>query len=196
MQIQTTRFGVVAVEKSDLITLTEGLLGFNDLKTFVILEDPDDLIFAWLQSCEKPAVAFPILEPELFSADYKVRLTKADRESIGLDSSAAETQRADFKIFTIVTIPNDVMQMTANLKAPIALNVGKRLAKQVVTQDNDHPIKHPIFNELQQRLVTGAGAVAASGPKLSKPAISVKVQSTQVTEPPRPLSVAKPEHLI
>jgi hypothetical protein len=84
MQIQTTRFGVVAVEKSDLITLTEGLLGFNDLKTFVILEDPDDLIFAWLQSCEKPAVAFPILEPELFSADYKVRLTKADRESIGL----------------------------------------------------------------------------------------------------------------
>lgn len=161
MQIQTTRFGAVAVEQSDLITLPEGLIGFNDLKKFVILEDPDDLIFAWLQSCERPAIAFPILEPELFSSDYRVRLTRSDREALALAPGVAVADQAgasEFRTFTIVTIPQDVTLMTANLKAPVVLNVAKRLGKQIVTQDNDHPIKHPIFSELQKRLVAGTSA--------------------------------------
>ena len=181
MQIQTTRFGAVTIEEGDLIILPEGLLGFNDLRKFVILEDPDDLVFAWLQSCEKPQVAFPILEPELFSSEYKVRLNKTDRELIKLPAVAsgapgaadsksaavsvvasAKTGDRSIRVFTIVTIPNDVTLMTANLKAPIILNIASRLAKQVVTQDNDHPIKHPIFNELQQRLFSGVTAGSAT----------------------------------
>ncbi len=171
MQIQTTRFGAVSIEESDLITLPEGLLGFNDLRKFVILEDPDDLVFAWLQSCEKPGVAFPVLEPELFSSDYRVRLAKADRETLKL------TADGTFRLFTIVNIPNDVTLMTANLKAPIAMNVATRIAKQVVTQENDHSIKFPIFIELQQRLLTSGLPTAAGAKKLvPQTSVSVKLQ--------------------
>ena len=147
MQFQTTRFGLVTVSESDLITFNEGLLGFSDLRKFVFLDDPNDEIFAWLQSCERPGVAFPVLEPEFFTTGYKVNLTKSDLETLGMKAPGLT------RIFTIVTIPGDVTQMTANLKAPTVINLNNRTGKQVVASENDYPIKQPIFLELQKRVV-------------------------------------------
>jgi flagellar assembly factor FliW len=150
MLVQTTRFGEVTVTQEDLVEFPEGVLGFSHLRKFVFLDDPNDEIFAWLQSCEEASVAFPILEPELFSPTYIPKLTKSDIEAIGL--AANQSPRA----FTIVTIPQDVTKMTANLKAPIVVNTKSRLGRQCVLQDNDLPIREPIFVRLQERLAHGS----------------------------------------
>ncbi len=142
----------------DLIIFPEGLLGFQDLRSFILLDDPNDDIFAWLQSCESPAVAFPVLEPELFSESYKINLNKADLEVLQMpDSSKART-------FCIVTIPDDPTTMTANMKAPIVVNIDKKRARQCVLQDNSLAIREPIFTKLQARVV-------------ANPSISIKQQS-------------------
>lgn len=147
MTIHTSRFGVISITDEDLINFPEGLLGFNELRRFVLLDDPSDEIFAWLQSCEEPNIAFPLLEPELFSTTYKVQLTKHDMETLGLKSNAG------IRAFTIITIPADPTQMTANLKAPIVINIANRSARQCVLQDNSLAIREPIFTRLQQRVV-------------------------------------------
>lgn len=151
MLIQTSRFGPVTLNQEDLLEFPEGILGFNNLRKFVLLDDPNDEIFAWLQSCEVPGIAFPILEPELFVQNYQVALTKHDLEALQL------VPQLDFKgktrYFAIVTIPEDPTQMTANLKAPIVVNVEKRVARQCVLQDNNLAIREPIFQRLQQRVV-------------------------------------------
>ena len=147
MVIHTSRFGTVSITSDDVITFPEGLLGFNDLRRFVMLDDPTDEIFAWLQSCEDPNVAFPLLEPELFMASYNVQLTKHDLEILG------QANKTGLRYFTIITIPSDPTQMTANLKAPLVINVTKRLARQCVLQDNGLAIREPIFTKLQQRVV-------------------------------------------
>jgi len=108
-------------------------LGFNDLRKFVLLDDPNDDIFAWLQSCEVPQIAFPVLEPELFATGYNVSLTKHDLESLNLSKNG---ENSGTRAFSIITIPEDPTQMTANLKAPIVINVAKRMARQIVLQDN------------------------------------------------------------
>ena len=147
MQIQTSRFGTVTISNDDLLLFPEGILGFNDLRNFVLLEDPSDEIFAWLQSCENPGIAFPVLEPELFTTAYSVTLSKSDLEALGL------REQTGFRVFTIVTIPEDPINMTANLKAPLVINVKKRVGRQCVLQDNKLAICEPIFASLQQRLV-------------------------------------------
>lgn len=147
MTIHTSRFGVISITNDDVINFPEGLLGFNELHRFVLLDDPADEIFAWLQSCEEPGIAFPLLEPELFSAAYKVQLTKHDLEVLGLKSVEGS------RVFSIITIPNDPTLMTANLKAPIVINVTNRVARQCVLQDNSLQIREPIFTRLQQRVV-------------------------------------------
>ena len=148
MNIHTSRFGAVQLQNDDVIEFPEGILGFNDLRRFVLLDDPNDEIFAWLQSCEIPQIAFPVLEPELFAANYALALTKHDLESLGLQK--AEKIRA----FSIITIPDDATQMTANLKAPIVINIEKRIARQIVLQDNHLAIREPIFAKLQSRVVS------------------------------------------
>lgn len=147
VQIQTSRFGSVSIQSEDIIHFPEGLLGFNELRQFVLLDDSADEIFAWLQSCEEPHVAFPLLEPELFAPQYVVHLTKHDYEVLRLDGNR------DIRCFAIITIPQDPTQMTANLKAPIVINVNKRIARQCVLQDNALAIREPIFTRLQQRMV-------------------------------------------
>lgn len=159
MIINTTRFGKVQIESNDLLTFSEGVLGFNDLKSFVLLDDPNDDIFAWLQSTENAAIAFPVLEPELFSASYKVQLAKTDFEALKMSTLDGA------KLFSIVTIPEDPTLMTANLKAPIVINVSQRIARQCVLQDNSLAIREPIFTSLQQRVV-------------QNPEKSIKSQST------------------
>jgi flagellar assembly factor FliW len=147
MTIHTSRFGIISITADDIINFPEGLLGFNELHRFVLLDDPADEIFAWLQSCEEPGIAFPLLEPELFAANYKVQLTKHDLEILGL-----KTQDG-VRTFSIITIPNDPTMMTANLKAPIVINVATRMARQCVLQDNSLAIREAIFTRLQQRVV-------------------------------------------
>ena len=159
MVIQTTRFGAVQLQSEDVIDFPEGILGFNDLRKFVLLDDPNDEIFAWLQSCEVSHVAFPVLEPELFTTGYQVMLTKHDLETLGLQKQ--EKTRS----FSIITIPDDATLMTANLKAPIVINIEKRSARQIVLQDNNLAIREPIFAKLQSRVV-------------SNPQSSIKSQAT------------------
>ncbi len=161
MIISTSRFGQVELKQEDVLTFPEGLLGFSDLREFVLLDDPNDEIFAWLQSCEAAAIAFPVLEPELFTQQYKANLTKSDMEALKLvDQSKA-------RYFSIITIPDDPTQMTANLKAPVVVNIEKKVARQCVLQDNNLAIREPIFTKLQQRVV-------------QNPAVAIKNQSTGI----------------
>jgi len=146
--IQTTRFGKIQFSDDELIQFPEGILGFNDLKRFVLLDDPTDEIFAWLQACDEPGIAFPVLEPELFTETYQINLTKSDFEVLKMNAQSKH------RYFCIVTIPDDPTKMTANLKAPVVVNIEQRLARQCVLQDNTLAIREPIFAKLQQRVVS------------------------------------------
>ena len=147
MVIKTSRFGLVEFKIEDVLTFPEGLLGFKDLREFILLDDPNDDIFAWLQSCELPTVAFPVLEPEIFSHKYNISLNRTDLEALKLAVDEAPS------FFNIITIPDDPTQMTANIKAPVVVNLKARLARQCVLQDNHLAIKEPIFTKLQSRVV-------------------------------------------
>lgn len=151
MEIETTRFGQVQFANEDMLNFPEGILGFAELKQFVLLDDPTDDIFAWLQSCDEPGIAFPVLEPELFAENYKVTLTKTDLEALKMQNM--ERSRS----FCIITIPDDPTKMTANMKAPIVINVAEKTARQCVLQDNNLAIREPIFLKLQQRVLTSPG---------------------------------------
>ena len=175
MNIHTSRFGLVSITSEDIIHFPEGLLGFNELKRFVLLDDPTDEIFAWLQSCEEPGIAFPLLEPELFTTGYSVQITKHDKEILGL------ADKEGVRSFAIITIPQDPTQMTANLKAPIVINVKKRMARQCVLQDNQLNIREPIFTRLQQRVVQNPNVSIKS--QATTTGVAVKLNRSNVSEP-------------
>ncbi|MFM8269694.1 MAG: flagellar assembly protein FliW, partial [Pseudomonadota bacterium] len=144
MMIETSRFGSIAVSENDIITFPEGMLGFSKIDQYVLVERADDSLFIWLQALKKPTVAFPLLEPQILERNYRVEMIDEDMKMIRMK----DLKHA--KVFSIITIPTDPTKMTANLKAPVVINVKDRLAKQVILHAQDYPIRKSIFSELQQ----------------------------------------------
>jgi flagellar assembly factor FliW len=146
--LETGRFGHLSVGNDETIHIPQGVLGFPELTRFCLVDPGDETLILWLQSLEDSKVAFPVLEPKIFRPDYAARLSSAELRELKLENV---NQSA---VFSILTIPEDVTQMTANLKAPIVVNLKEQVAKQVVLQENEYSIKHLMFKELRQHLIT------------------------------------------
>lgn len=148
MIIKTSRFGDLQVEKNNLITFSDGLLGFEKIKSFFIVDPGDNTFILWLQSEKVPNVAFPIIEPRTFNPNYNFTLLPHELKSLELN------KLTEAKIFTILTIPSDIVHMTANLKAPLVINGAKGIGKQVVLQDNKLSVNFSMYKELKQHIIT------------------------------------------
>jgi flagellar assembly factor FliW len=146
--IETGRFGQLTVGDDEKVTVPQGILGFPEYRQFCLVDPGDDTLIIWLQSLENMEIAFPLLEPKIFKPDYAARLSAAELRELKLENV---NQSA---VFSILTIPEDVTKMTANLKAPLVINLKEHLAKQVVLQENEYNIKSEMFRELRAHLIT------------------------------------------
>lgn len=145
--IKTRRFGQLTIGDDGIINIPQGILGFPDCTSYCLIDPGDDTLIVWLQSVEHPDIAFALLEPKLFKPDYIVHLSGSELRELRLLNV---NQAA---VFSILTIPDEIDQMTANLKAPIVINLKDQIAKQVVLQENEYAIKAPMFKQLRTMLV-------------------------------------------
>ena len=150
MKVNTTRFGELTVEKSDIITFKEGLLGFEKHKSFFVVDPGDSTLILWLQSTEDGSIAFPIIEPKIFKPDYKAHLLPSDMRGVEIENLS------EARIYSILTIPSTIQEMSANLKAPIVINNQKQIAKQIVLQDSKLSVKYEMYKELKSYIVSYA----------------------------------------
>lgn len=148
MKVNTTRFGELEVDRKDIISFKEGLLGFENLRKFFIVDPGDQTLILWLQSAEEPGTAFPIIEPKFFQPSYVVKLLPAELNSLELEN----LQNAS--VYTILTIPQNVTDMSANLKAPIIINNLTKTARQIVLQNNKLEVRFPMYLELKRYIVS------------------------------------------
>lgn len=147
LKVNTTRFGELQVNNEDIVSFSEGLLGFEKLTKFFVVDPGDSTLILWLQSIEDESIAFPIIEPKIFKPDYVAKLLPADMNSVQIESVT------EAKIYSILTIPSDITTMSANLKAPIVINNEKKIARQIVLQDNKLTVKYEMYKELKSYIV-------------------------------------------
>ncbi|HEY3780452.1 MAG TPA: flagellar assembly protein FliW [Fimbriimonadaceae bacterium] len=140
MNIEGTRFGNIEYTTEDVIQLPEGLIGFANLKHFVLVNPKADSPFRWFQSIEAPAWAFLITDPSVYISGYDPRVDESVVKSLDLEE---DTPRL---LYTTVCIPHgQPEEMTLNLSAPIVINAVSRRAKQIVLDDHAYTIKHRVF---------------------------------------------------
>jgi len=142
----TSRFGELDVRDDDVITVSEGLLGFGAQKRYVLLEDPEQEPFLWFQSLDDPALAFVLVDPLVFFPDYRVTIPREEITDLELNDAT------EARILAIVVVSEDPARITANLKGPLVLNPRTRLAKQVVLAAEEYGTRHPLLAQ-----ITGEG---------------------------------------
>lgn len=144
LKFNTSRFGEIEVEESETIELPKGLIGFPELKRFVLLDHDKDSPFKWLQSSEDGEIAFVLINPLLFKPNYTVEVTEGEVSDLDLKSEE------DAVISVIITMPTNPKNMTANLKAPLVFNLKNRTGKQIILNNPDYTTRHNILEEMKK----------------------------------------------
>lgn len=139
MRIETSRFGSLTVDPERVIHFPLGLLGFETRARFVLLDSDEIAPMRWLQSVDDPALAFPVVDPTLFFAEYALTLREDDFEVLRLEEGDEPA------VLCLVTIPGNPREMTINLLGPLVLNADKRLGRQVVLHDSSYSPSERLF---------------------------------------------------
>jgi flagellar assembly factor FliW len=132
MNINSTRFGTLTIDESDVLTFVDGLIGMEDCRRWVLLADAQNSALAWLQSLDRAEVALAVVSPRRFVPDYQCRVARRDIQPLGI------SDHADPQVLVIITHAGDSLAL--NLKAPLVIHVAERLGRQIVARD-DHPVQ-------------------------------------------------------
>jgi flagellar assembly factor FliW len=143
MNINTKYHGEIDVREDDVLNFEQGIPGFADEKKFVLLPLPENDWFHILQSVSTQ-LGFVVTDPFLFTQEYDFEL---DQGTVDLLEFTAEK---DVKVLTILTMKETLNESTANLQAPIIINLANNKAKQVILNDPTYQTKHLIFAQPEQ----------------------------------------------
>lgn len=142
MRIDTRDFGEIEIDEEMIIDFPQGILGFENIKRYIIINNPDEENpFQWLQSIDNPELVFIVINPFLVELDYDIILPESAIEKLRIEDEK------DIAIHTIVVIPEKLEEMTTNLSGPIIINIKEKLGKQIILDDNRYGTKHYIFKQ-------------------------------------------------
>lgn len=139
--IPSQALGAIEVRSENLIAVCEPLAGFPDCSSYALIEHvrgngiPSPSVY-WLQAAERPFQAFVITDPWGVFPEYSPEISDTDATQLGL------VNFEDARVFAILTVPPNPSEITVNLRAPIVLNMAKRLAKQVVLLNDEYHSRH------------------------------------------------------
>ncbi len=152
MKIKTERFGELDVEEKDIYTFKKGLLAFEHLQKYVLIDIVENPAFKWLQPIDNPRVVFLLVDPFLVKKDYYVDIDDYLKTELEIE------KQKDVLIYTIVTLPDTGFKdATTNLVGPLVLNIKKRKGKQIVLERDDLAIKYPLFPQKHAEKVSCGG---------------------------------------
>ena len=138
MKINTKFFGELEIEESGVVEFIKPILAFEDKRKYVLLDGMDDLVFTFIQSVDDPQLCFLTIPPALVVKDYDIELDEEIVKSLELESPL------DVLLYNIVSVPENVNDMTVNLKAPIVINMKNKKATQEVLSDDKYSVRHRI----------------------------------------------------
>lgn len=138
------RIGVIEYAEDKVIEFDEGILGFPDLHSYVMI-DHERGPFIWLQSLDDPGLAFVMIDPWPLFPDYSPDIADEDVEKLGL------TEPYNFSVFCIVNVPPAPAEITVNLMGPVVVNLSTRGARQVVVMNTEYTTRERLMQEDEAR---------------------------------------------
>ncbi len=144
MTIETKLFGKIEVDEEKLITFPQGIIGFPDLKDFMLIHDGEGKgSIRWMQSVQEPAFAMPVVDPLAILPEYNPDIEDELFKPLG-----GITQE-NMLVLVTITVPKEIEKMTVNLKGPIIINSESLKAAQLIIDDDKYQVKFPIYEILK-----------------------------------------------
>ena len=143
-QILTRDFGVMEYAAGEQFEFPTGLPGFPRETFFLPIEVPEQFPLLYLQSVRNSQLCFVALPVKCIVPDFKLCANAEDLAAIGL---APDAQPGPGMLcLALICFTRDGMA-TANLRAPIIVNVKTRMGVQSIQSDDRYPFRFPVHGE-------------------------------------------------
>ncbi len=136
MIVNTFNYGDIECSENDLISFPDGILGFPELKQYLMLSYDEDDTIQILQSVQQSEVSFVVLNPFLLCPDYTPILTPEEL-------AALHVAHADELCYYVICVIRDnYLDNTVNLKCPLVINPTTRKGLQVIMDGTPYRVRH------------------------------------------------------
>lgn len=136
--VEAVELESLAVKDENVVHMPLGLLGFESIKHYALLQNKHESPFRWMQVIDQPNLAFLVLPALEVFPEYEPDVPAEDVKFLGL------TSPDDALVFNIVTLAAKGAG-TVNLKGPIVINRFTLKGKQVVLANAArYSIRHPL----------------------------------------------------
>ncbi len=126
MKFQSKQFGELECDDNYRITFPSGVIGFEEFKDFIIVNDESTEPFRWLVSTQDEAVCFPMIDPREIVKEYKANFPRSNGDL--------------YEIYSIVCLKPSLEETTINLRSPIVINAQKREGVQIILNDEEYSV--------------------------------------------------------
>jgi len=142
-QVQSRDFGILEYPPESVISFPHGLPGFEDEHAFVFIEPAALAPAVVLQSVETPDLSFLTVPVSTMDANYQIGIVREDLQLLGLDDTRQPPDGDKVRCVAIVSV-RESGGLTANLLAPVVVNLDTRIGVQAVRNDATYSHCHPI----------------------------------------------------
>jgi len=122
-----------------VIELAQPLPGFPGHERFALVQVDDDGVLCSLTSLDEPGLRFLVVPPAPFFPDYAPEVDEAVLTELG--SASVD----DLVVLCVLTAGASLASTTANLAAPVVLDVATHRAVQVVLDDPALSVATPLI---------------------------------------------------
>ncbi len=136
--VHTGQFGDLDFEEESTFLFPRGLPGFEHCRRFLLLNQPSLEPLVHMQSLEIPDLCFLALPVQSIDSTYETELSPEDQQTLG---DAPMT--IDLALLSM-TLDG---QWSANLLAPVVINLADRVAVQAVRGDLKYSHQYPVHFE-------------------------------------------------
>ena len=120
------------------ILFEKGIPGFEDYKYFDLNVIKDNEKFYSIVSKEDDNIGFISISPFEINKDYEIDLDDEFVKELDIKSGK------DVLVLCLITLGKTLKDSTANLKAPIIINIKNNRGKQLILQDDKYKIEEPL----------------------------------------------------
>jgi flagellar assembly factor FliW len=129
VEISTTRFGEISVAADEIYFFPKGLIGFEKVKEYVMVDSSKGPAIQWMQSRKHPEIAFLVSDPKNFIPLFEIRFP----ERAGFPSAFEPKDFNQWKTLTLLHIDREKNLLHVHIQAPILLEPVSRKGIQITT---------------------------------------------------------------
>ena len=144
-EFDSSHFGRISYEESCTFDFPRGVPGFEHTRRFLPLSLPDRRPLIFLQSLDDPALCFITLP--VLAVDRGYRLEVSAEDLAVLELPARPQPRIGQEVLCLAVISLREAGPTANLLAPIVVNLQARRAVQAIAPGGEYSHQHPLLGE-------------------------------------------------